>query len=272
MLIPFKDFGGEGEIIHFAHANGFPPGGYKRFLENLTKDYKVLAMHQRPMWNPVPNASTNWLTLANDLITFLDRRGMRDIIGMGHSMGGVATTLAAAKRPDLFKKIVLIEPVFFASYGFFLFGKMPHFLRKKFHPMMQAALRRRDVWESHEAIFTAYRKKRVFSGLPDDVLQDYVDSLLVEREDGKFTFTYSKEWEAHIYGSVPWVWPRIKKISCPVLGIRGKSTDTLRPDAVEKWKKLSPSTKILEMEGGHLVPMEKPEEVAEEILNFLKGD
>lgn len=32
------------------------------------------------------------------------------VVGVGHSMGGAAMVLAAAERPDLFDKLVLVEP------------------------------------------------------------------------------------------------------------------------------------------------------------------
>ena len=40
------------------------------------------------------------------------RGGWRDVIGVGHSLGGVLTLYAAIRRPDLFRALVFIDPVF----------------------------------------------------------------------------------------------------------------------------------------------------------------
>ena len=40
------------------------------------------------------------------------RRGLSGIVGIGHSLGGVTTMYAALQRPDLFRALVFIDPVF----------------------------------------------------------------------------------------------------------------------------------------------------------------
>ena len=49
--IPFTDYGGDGRILHFAHANGYPPEAYKPLLEKLSNKYHLLAMRMRPLWH-----------------------------------------------------------------------------------------------------------------------------------------------------------------------------------------------------------------------------
>ncbi|MCP4427111.1 MAG: hypothetical protein GY803_21705 [Chloroflexi bacterium] len=47
--IPFLDFGSEGPILHFAHANAYPPGAYRQFVAALRSHFRVLAIEQRPL-------------------------------------------------------------------------------------------------------------------------------------------------------------------------------------------------------------------------------
>ena len=49
-MIPFQNFGGQGEVLHFAHANAYPPGCYQQLLKPFQKHFQVIAMHQRPLW------------------------------------------------------------------------------------------------------------------------------------------------------------------------------------------------------------------------------
>ncbi|MDF1864057.1 MAG: alpha/beta hydrolase [Saprospiraceae bacterium] len=270
--IPFEDFGGEGPILHFAHANGFPPNTYQRFLKPFTKSYKVIGVNQRPLWQEKPNATSNWHQVSEDLIHFLDSQNLKNIVGMGHSMGAVATLFASIKRPDLFSHLILIEPVFIPPKQIFLFSLTPSFLQKKMNPMIKGALRRQDVWENREAVFESWRRKRVFSKWSDEVLWDYVNAATKPNKSGQFELTYSKYWEANYYGRVPKIWGDLKKATHPMMGIRGAKTNTLFPEAWKKWKSLQPNATFLEMEDvGHLVPMEEPALISEKILAFLKN-
>ncbi len=269
--IPFHDFGGKGEVLHFAHANGFPPGCYQQFLKPFLKQYQVLGMKGRPFWQTEPNGKHAWVDMGDDLIRFLDSQNTKNVIGMGHSMGAVATMLAAVKRPDLFSKLVFIEPVFLMAIPQMVFSKMPWFLKPYVHPFIKTTMKRRDTWESKEVVFKSFRKKRVFAKWSDEVLWDYVNFGTKPNGKGEVTLSFSKEWEAHYYGTVPYVWAALKKVTQTTFGIRGEMTDTILPKAWEKWHKTMPNAQFLEMKNvGHLIPMEAPELLAREVLEFLK--
>ena len=79
--ISFEDFGGEGEILHLAHANGFPPKTYQQLINELTPHYHVIGMEARPLW---PNSNhekfNSWRDAADDLIAFLDQQNLKNII------------------------------------------------------------------------------------------------------------------------------------------------------------------------------------------------
>ena len=55
------------DTIHFAHANGFPGGTYKRMLEPLKEKYNIIAM-DRLGHNPLYPVNNNWTNLADELI------------------------------------------------------------------------------------------------------------------------------------------------------------------------------------------------------------
>jgi pimeloyl-ACP methyl ester carboxylesterase len=88
---------------------------------------------------------------------------------------------------------------------------------------------------------------------------------------GDIELTYAPEWEARIYSLPPTdVWELIPQLSQPTLGIRGDDTDTLVPAAWHLWQMSQPKGKYVEMEGcTHMLPMEKPIEIAETIHEFL---
>ena len=230
-------------------------------------------MEARPFWkNSHPSQLKNWTLFADDLINFLDQQGLINIIGMGHSLGGITTIAAALKRPDLFSKLVLIEPVLLPKKWIYTTLLMPMWLRKKVNPMAKVALNRNDTWADQTTLFNSYRKKRVFKKWSDQIIWDFINDSTFENEDEQVQLRFPKIWEAQIYCTPPNVWSKLSKIQQPTFGIRGAETDTIQKICWEDWQKKQVNATFLEMKNtGHLVPMEKPFELAQVILNFLKS-
>ena len=271
--IPFHHFGGTGKTLHFAHANGFPPELYRQFLSPFTDQFEVIGIKHRPLWQKTPQPSDDWDRVADDIIHFFDQKGLKNVIGMGHSLGAVSTMFAAIKRPDLFEKIILIEPVFLPVplLLFIYYFPFPRKYKIKLNPLVDITLNRKDVWENKEEVYASYRKKKVFKQIPDEILKDYIRFGITTRSDGKVTLLYTKEWEAHFYSLAPRVWNKLKQIETPILGIRGAQTDTILPSAWKRWKRLKPNHTFAEIKNaGHLVPLEKANETATVIFDFLK--
>ena len=200
--IPFHNFGGEGSVIHFAHANGFPPGCYQQFLTPFKDHYKVIGMQQRPLWkNSQPQELKNWDQLAEDLILFFEQNKLKNIINIGHSMGASISILAAIKRPDLFSKLVLIDPPGLFPKKMAIFNALtPIAWRKKIIPIAKIASKRRDKWDNQHKIFNSFRKKSVFKRFSDESLWDLVKASTTKRENlESFTLAYPKAWETQIY-------------------------------------------------------------------------
>lgn len=268
--IPFHDFGGNGELIHFAHPNGFPAECFHRFANKLTDKYQVIGMNARPLWpGTSPNELTGWNVLADDLIRFLEEQGVSNVIGAGISLGAVTTMFAALKRPDLFSKLILIEPVFLPRRIIWGSRIAPTSLMEKRSPA-GVAKKRQDQFPSRQAVFDRWRTKRAFKRYSDETLWDYVNHGLVEQADRSVRLAYPKEWEAKIFSSPPAVWNKIGKISHPTLGIRGTRTNVLSPTKWKRWQQLQPSATFIEMdEVGHMIPLEDYETLASHILNWL---
>ncbi len=272
--IPFVDFGGQGEVIHLAHANGFPPKSYQQLVDKLTPHYRVIGMKARPLWlNSNPEDFSSWREGADDLIRFLDETGLSNIIGMGHSFGAVCTLIAANKRPDLFRKLVLIEPVVLPKWYYLLTLITPSFLVKQINPIIKKTLVRRDSWTNRDAAFKQFRKNRLFANTDDAELWDYVNCGTSSNEKGGVSLAYSKEWEAKIYMTVTNPWREFKLLKQPFLVIRGETSDTIFPSVWKKLKASNPNGNFIEFEDtGHIVPLEKPIKVAETIRTFLNSN
>lgn len=269
--IPFLNFGGKGKTIHFAHANAYPPGCYQQLFTSFLANYHVVGMYQRPIW-PDSNPSTfrHWQQLADDLIDFLEQQDIKQVIGAGHSMGGVATILAAIKRPDLFSKLILIDPVIFGRKYAIVTTLVPFFLRKRIVPIAKISAKRKDLWDDQQSVFDSYRTKRVFKQFSDTALWDFVNASTKPNGKGQVTLTYPKKWETQIYLTAPYVLNKLFELKVPIIAIKGAHSNVITPEVWSEWQNAQPNNHFLEVpNSGHLVPMEFPKEVANFILQHL---
>lgn len=276
---PPHDFGGDGPIIHLAHANGFPPGAYRPLAKALAyrqaisgQRYHVIGLPSRPLWPGSRHERiSNWRSLADDLIQGLDDLGLRSIVGVGHSMGGVFTLEAAVRRPDLFRAVALIDPVILPQVWLWMVRLFRLLRLERRLPLVRGALRRRRVWPSRQACYEQYRGKSFFATWPDGSLRAYVEAGTRQRADGQVELVYPPEWEAHIFATTPSdVWRIVPRLRVPALIIRGERSDTFRPASLARVERLLPQARFVVIpDAGHLAPMERPSEIGAAINSFL---
>lgn len=267
---PHVNLGGKGPILHFSHANAYPPLAYRAFLEPFRESHEVIASLHRPLWQPSPAPASlkSWQTFSDDLVQLL-QQFEQPVTSIGHSMGAVAILLAASQRPDLFKSIVLIEPVLVPRRFLLLLHFFGRFSREMI-PLVRKTLARVDRWSTKAEAFQHFRPKTVFKNISDEVLWDYVEHGVEEISGEGCRLTYSKEWEAHCYTTVHKLWHVLNKVSLPLLAIRAQNSDVVFPAAWRKWRKISPAHTFLEFpDAGHLVPFERPKELAAAIKAWL---
>ena len=267
----WTDWGGDGPPLHFAHANGFPPASYRSLLERLAGDFQVATYADRPLWSDDPPESlTDWTPLADDLGQALERRGLEEVVGVGHSLGGVLTALVAAARPGLFSVLILIDPVVFTFPRTWFWGGMKRLGQGWRLPLVRGARRRRDRWPERAAVAEAYRGKSTFSGWTDAAFDDYLEAGFEEIEDG-VGLRYPKAWEARIFEVSPAdVWPALRRIDIPVLFLRGENSETFLTGAAARATREMSNVRVQEIPGtSHFLPFEDPDCVAAAIRDFV---
>ena len=265
--IPVVDFGGTGPIILFSHANGYPPRVYRDLLTRLTREYRVLGVEHRPLWQQDPSQLDSWQRFADDVAELLDELD-EPVHGLGHSMGGSTLLLAHKLRPEAFLSLALMEPVLLPNAWQFGLRQIGKFFPSKVPPI-QRALNRVDRWPDKQSVFDHFRPKAVFKGFSDQGLWDLVEHSTTDHPDEGVTLRFSKEWEARCYALVHNVWPRLAALDVPVLGFRGGKSNTLAQREWLRWQRVCGAGRYHELEGaGHLLPLERPEEISERYFEW----
>jgi pimeloyl-ACP methyl ester carboxylesterase len=209
--------------------------------------------------------------LAQDLIQAFESLGWRNIIGVGHSLGGVCTMFAAVQRPDLFLAVVLIEPVILPPRLLWGLRLLQRLGLKNCQPLVRGALRRRIKWPDRQACFQHFRDKSLFANWSDESLWAYVNAGTRPRRDGDVELVYPPEWEAHIFATTPTdVWRYVPQLGVPALVVRGEHSDTFCAESERRMARMLPQAEFIVVPGaGHLIPMECPTETAILIQTFL---
>lgn len=190
--VAVHDFGGSGPTLLIVHATGFCGWAYHRLATELVDRAHVLAPDLRGHGDSrtPPHADLSWWRMADDVLAVVDTvAGGGPVLAVGHSMGGCAVLLAELVRPGsiaaawLFEPIVMTEPP--------PPGTPNH--------MADAARRRREFFESREAVYERYRRRPPFSLCDPDALRDYVDHAFADTPDGRVVLKCRGETEARVF-------------------------------------------------------------------------
>jgi pimeloyl-ACP methyl ester carboxylesterase len=275
MSIPNFDLGGIGTRLHFLHANGYPPGCYRTFLNLLQTQYQVFGMLLRPLWpNSNPKEIQDWKLFSEDLLQFLGQMPS-PVIGVGHSIGAIVTLRAALRDPGKFRALVLIDPVLFLP-SFLIKWQIVRILGQadRLHPLIATAKKRRRTFDDLETVYHRYRGRTVFRYMSDENLRVYIEGVARKTDNGSYELIYSPEWEAQIYrtGMQDFdIWRDLSRLEVPTLFLRGAETDTFLEHAAKFIKQKQPNARVETLEKStHLVPLERPQEVFDIMQSFLK--
>jgi len=194
----------------FSHANGFNAVTYRSILAPLASSLRILAPdlrgHGATRLPTSIEGRRDWHDHRDDLISLLEAFPGPPLVLAGHSMGGTASLLAAAERPDRVSQLVLFDPVIWGGLTNLLF-RTP--LLRRFSdriPLVKSARRRRATFDSREQALAAYRGRGAFKGWSDSALIDYLADGLTPDVEG-FILSCAPAWEASNFVSQshdPW--------------------------------------------------------------------
>lgn len=247
-------------LLHFAHGNSYPAGSYNRLLEALRQHYDVrtLDMHGHDPRYPVGDG---WPGLVDELIAHLEGYG-RPAILVGHSLGGMLCAMAAKRRPDLARCVVMLDSPVVAGWRALLWRLVKRCgLGSRFSPA-QFSEKRRHVWPDRESAYAHFASKPMFQAWAPGALDDYLDHGLEPHPEG-VTLRFRREVESAIYNGLPDHLGEIirEPFPVPVGFIAGTDSEELRQASLAPTRKLVGENLVM-IQGTHLYPMEKPEATA----------
>jgi pimeloyl-ACP methyl ester carboxylesterase len=210
-----------------------------------------------------------WPRFADDIIALVEACAASEgAVLVGHSSGGSAALVAAARRPDLVRAVVAVEPVLFDAPA--AGSELDSFAGSR--GMAERTRRRRASFQSREDARQTLAGRFPYSGFATAVLDAFVAGGLAPGERG-VALRCSPEIEAWIYdgASALDLWREAAEISVPVLLLRAEHSAIPVPLA----QRLASRTKRLEVQqvvaATHFAPLEQPEQVGRAIGQFVSA-
>ena len=278
MTYPLLELGGQGPLVHLAPANGFPPATYRAALAPVLAGHRVVNLPPRAMWFPVPpppGAPGGWEGLADDLLAGLTAHALPPLVAIGHSFGAVATLIAAARAPERFRALALLDPTIVTPPIMDQLREQKRRGEPAIRPLAQGARKRRDRFDSPGEAFDYWREKPLFRDWSDEAVRVYAEAMLRPLPGGGYTLAWSPLWEAWYYESFHTeTWSEVARLpnTLPVLVVGGERSDTFLPEARALLADALPWGTHRVLSGhGHLFPQSAPEATGRMLSEWLSG-
>ena len=252
--IAVHEFGGQGRPLLFSHATGFHGYCYLPVADELTDRFEVFAIDHRGHGATArpDDWAVDWTRYGDDATAVVEAIAPSGgLVGFGHSMGGAALLMAAARRPDLFDVIVAFEPIVFPSDTV-----LPEAPRSD---LAERSRRRRASFPSFDDALENYSSKPPMNDFDPDVLRLYVAHGFRPAPEG-VRLKCDPEHEARTFES-SWshpTWDLLPAIETPVVIVAsgdGQGPATVAPMVAERL----PNARLVELpDADHFWPFVDP--------------
>ena len=247
----------------FAHANGFPGMSYRSLLAPLAEQFDLHPL-DRLGHHPEYPVNHNWANLVDELLAQLPDTES-PVFGVGHSLGGTLMAMAAAKAPERFRGVVMLDPPLMLGTDALVMKAAKRFgFIDRITPAGKT-LGRRTVWPGREAMAIYLRRRGLFRQFTHEALNDYIEAGTRVLDDGRAELTFDPAVEVEIFRHLPDHLTRLlRRLSVPVTLVAGEGSDLLTASRIKRLKRHG--LPIEQVPGSHMFPMEFPEETRAAIL------
>jgi pimeloyl-ACP methyl ester carboxylesterase len=265
--ISFIDQGSGEQTIILVHGLASNAGFWRYNIPELSKKYRVIAL-DLPGYGK--SEKGNYLYsmsfYAEQIKKIIDKLNLKNVIYIGHSMGGQIGIKLAIKYPNLLTKLILASP---AGFEEFQQGE-GDWLRNVMTMKFIKATTEEGIRRNLSSNFYSW----------DDKWEWMVEERVRMRKASDFNeFTYTVVRCVNGMLDEP-TFDKLSQIKTPTLIIYGKY-DGLIPnpylnpgytsDVFEKGAKDIADVKLIEIDNaGHMIQIEKPDEFNKAVLDFLK--
>jgi 3-oxoadipate enol-lactonase len=241
--------GGAAQTILLIHGAGMSARSWTHQLRGLSASLQVLAMDLPGHGASDPIAESSLKSYTDAACTLLTTLGIGPVFVAGHSLGGSVALALAAHRPELVKGLILVSSCAKAPQHSGAFKALLGSLPSPVHRMMFFSTARSFLFAlgaPNNAVQLALKDLR--NCRPETVRKDMAAAQAMDLEEAA------------------------QRVRIPTLVLCGTSDMVTPLRLSEKLTQLIPGSRLNVVDqAGHMLPLEAPERVNEEILEFVAG-
>jgi len=244
---------GQGDPIVILHGLFGMLDNWQTVAKKLADEYMVILVDQRDHGKSKHTAEFNYKVLADDLNEFLEENWIHSCHIIGHSMGGKTAMQFSAMYSDMIEKLIVVD-----------------IAPKAYKP-------------GHETIFKALlevpidevqSRKEV-----EDIISKYIDDSgvrlflmknLQRKKEGGFRWKMNLELLHKEYSNIIAAIETEDTVDTDTLFIYGAKSHYIVPSEIDDIRKIYPSSRFEELNTGHWIHAEKPDELVALVKGFVK--
>lgn len=261
------------------HGTSFVAEVWTEVADALAADYTVYALDRRGHGLSHKPAADRYhfLDFADDLCTAIEQLELHDIFGIGHSAGATDLMLAAKLMPDRFARLFVMEPTVMDPRAPRTGG-----LSEMAQASVQNVLRRRNEFDSADALFERLRGAPAFAPWTERSLWAYVHHGFARFDDGRMRLHCAPEIESAllvpIFQAMEQIYvgdargnpfPLLSEITGPICIATAEQSWPVYHEMADRAAALIPHASGLSFAGvGHCVAQEAPELLVDALRAF----
>lgn len=257
---------GAGAVVVLVHGQPGAGGDWSALAALLSKDHRVLAP-DRPGWGGDPRAATGLKANAEALEELLRAVDVKSpVTVVGHSLGGGVALELALSHPGRVGALVLIGSVGVA-------GALSGFDRLLAVPMVGDGILRAGTAALWRGLTTAKRYSQRHPGASVAKKVAAISTLqsAIGSEGrpmvGRARRSFLVEQRA-LLAETPQLEDSLRQIAVPTAVVTGASDRIVPLGAARALAARLPNAELFIMPGGHLLPFEKPEQIADLVRRY----
>ena len=229
------------------------------FASAIANDYRVLALDLRghgDSEHAVP-AAYRVDDYVRDVAAFIDAQGLDRLHLIGHSLGGLVATALAAQQPERLRSLVVVDSQLKITPA-----GARYMLRLRNFPQPE--------YRDRQHAIERFRLLPTQTAADEQTLRQIAAHSFRELPDGRWTYKFDREAMAHTEPQD--LTPILRRLTCPILLVRGVHSTLLPPAALSILRAVAPQAKVAEIAAAHHhVMLDNPVEFEHAVRQFLEA-
>lgn len=233
-----------------AHWFDFVAGGF-------TADYHVRALDQRGHGDSAraDPPDYRYQSYASDVAQVVERLDLRDLVLVGHSMGGLVSLLCAATYPERLKCIVVVDSTLRST-------------PERVANLHRIGNRDGSNYVTNDEFIDKFKVRPEGTQAVPEIIRYLAERGGRQGPDGRWRHKFDRNvYSRRELMEIPPLWDRVR---VPALLVKGGLSNRITPDIYADIKARAPQVELAEVPGAeHHVTLDNPRGFVEVVKDFL---